>query len=222
MVVSHARHRISLGFIALEASQDPLKMEGKAEGNDSVEEDPDKEVEEVENDEDDHNYEITDFSMVTPWERFIQDIEDVLKKWGLADGRMGHGWDGEYPATREHTLLNSSKTKGVQHRCVNLDYAGLKLILRHVVWLPEGQGWKTGSVCGVETIWNKRSSAATSSNYIHELGGCHGIANYLILVPDTTQKVKGGGVGRRGKERRERRPCGWLTLTRRLCFSARH
>ena len=111
--------------------------------------------------EDDDNYEITDFSMVTPWERLIYDVEEVLKKWGLAHGELGSGWDGSYPATREHTILNSSGTKGVQHRRMGVTYLGRSLVLRHVVWLPEGIDTSTQGYCGIESIWRKRSSAAT-------------------------------------------------------------
>eukprot|EP00291_Cryptomonas_curvata_P029466 CAMPEP_0172212134 /NCGR_PEP_ID=MMETSP1050-20130122/36820_1 /TAXON_ID=233186 /ORGANISM="Cryptomonas curvata, Strain CCAP979/52" /LENGTH=164 /DNA_ID=CAMNT_0012892725 /DNA_START=73 /DNA_END=564 /DNA_ORIENTATION=- len=88
--------------------------------------------------EDDDNFEITDFSMVTPWERLIFEVEDVLKKWGVGwELQLGSGWD-EYPATREHTILNASGTKGVRHRRTSLTYLGRPLVLRHVVWLPEG------------------------------------------------------------------------------------
>lgn len=111
--------------------------------------------------EDDDNYEITDFSMVTPWERLIFDVEEVLRKWGLAHGELGSGWDGAYPATRDHTILNSSGTKGVRHRRMSVTYLGRPLVLRHVVWLPEGIDVLTQGYCGVESIWRKRSSAAT-------------------------------------------------------------
>ena len=83
--------------------------------------------------------------------------------WGVDKGKLGSGWDGAHRATREHTVLNYSKTKGVQHRCCPLTYCGVvglfylltrslftrhrccqltycgrQLLLRHVVWLPEG------------------------------------------------------------------------------------
>ena len=133
-------------------------------------------------DEDDHNYEITDFSMVTPWERLIQEVEDVLKAWGVGAGQLGSAWDSDFPPTREHTVLNYSQTKGVRHRSQALEYDGRKLVLRHVTWLPEGTAAGSGGVCGVERLWQKRSSAATSANYIHELGCCLGLGNYLILI----------------------------------------
>lgn len=110
--------------------------------------------------EDDENYEITDFSMVTPWERLIFEVEDILKKWGVDNCQLGSRWD-EYPATREHTILNASGTKGVRHRRASLTYLGRSLVLRHVVWLPEGIDTATQGFCGVESIWRKRSSAAT-------------------------------------------------------------
>ena len=133
-------------------------------------------------DEDDHNYEITDFSMVTPWERLIQQVEDILKAWGVGGGLLGGAWDSDFPPTREHTVLNYSQTKGVRHRSQALEYDGRKLVLRHVTWLPEGTAAGSGGVCGVERLWQKRSSAATSANYIHELGCCLGLGNYLILI----------------------------------------
>ena len=120
----------------------------------------------VEEEEDDDNYEITDFSMVTPWERFIFDIEEVLRNWGLGHGGLGSGWDGAYPATREHTILNSSASKGVRHRRASLSYLGQPLVIRHVVWLPEGIDVSTQGYCGVESIWRKRSSAATRCAYV--------------------------------------------------------
>ena len=112
-------------------------------------------------DEDDHNFEITDFSMVTPWEHLIYDLEEILRRWGVADGGLGTGWDAAYPASREHTILNSSGTKGVRHRRSNVIYLGRPLVLRHVVWLPEGLDVPSLGYCGVESIWRKRSSAAT-------------------------------------------------------------
>ena len=121
----------------------------------------DKEAVDVQvEEEDDDNFEITDFSMVTPWERLIFEVEDVLKKWGVGNCQLGSGWD-EYPATREHTILNASGTKGVRHRRTSLTYLGRSLVLRHVVWLPEGIDAATQGFCGVESIWRKRSSAAT-------------------------------------------------------------
>ncbi len=117
-------------------------------------------VEHQAEEEDDDNFEITDFSMVTPWERLIFEVEDVLKKWGVDNCQLGSGWD-EYPATREHTILNASGTKGVRHRRTSLTYLGRSLVLRHVVWLPEGIDPATQGFCGVESIWRKRSSAAT-------------------------------------------------------------
>eukprot|EP00961_Rhodomonas_salina_P131045 1763967-Rhodomonas_salina.1 len=148
-----------------------------------------------EEEEDDHNYEITDFSMVTPWERLIQDIENILLTWGLDLGKTGAGWDGKYGPTREHTVLNSSQTKGVRHRCERLDYGGRKFVLRHVEWLPEGQIAGAAGVCGVEQIWRKRSSAATSSDFVLELGCGLGLANYIVLAPDKEEGVGflGGG-----------------------------
>ena len=138
--------------------------------------------------EDDHNYEITDFSMVTPWERLIYEVEEVLRRWGVANGHVGSGWDGEFPATQEHTILNSSGTKGVRHRKCTIPYLGRQVVVRHVMWLPEGKDERTAGVCGIESMWKKRSSAATGSNYVHELGCCHGIANYLILSPDDSER----------------------------------
>ena len=174
-VADNAATSIGAAASAGGGSDGGVAGEGVGQGGDSSEED-------------DHNYEITDFSMVTPWERLIQEVEDILKMWGLDKGQLGRGWDGAYRATREHTVLNYSKTKGVQHRCAQLTYCGTKLLLRHVVWLPEGLILGSAGVCGIETIWNKRSSAATFSNYVHELGCCLGLANYLVLVPDDEQK----------------------------------
>jgi hypothetical protein len=136
-------------------------------GNDSAEDedalDPDPQAD----DRDDDNYEITDFSMVTPWERLIYDLEEVLRKWGVGGGGLGSGWEGPYPATREHTILNSAGTKGVRHRRANVSYLGRSLVVRHVVWLPEGRDASTEGYCGVESIWRKRSSAATRHTDSH-------------------------------------------------------
>ena len=165
-------------------------------------------------DEDDHNYEITDFSMVTPWERLIQQVEDILKAWGVGGGLLGGAWDSDFPPTREHTVLNYSQTKGVRHRSQALEYDGRKLVLRHVTWLPEGTAAGSGGVCGVERLWQKRSSAATSANYIHELGCCLGLGNYLILAPESR---RGGGLfgaaGAAGAGAMTRKECALLRST---------
>ena len=152
--------------------------EGGGSGRDS-----DFELKPEEEDDDDHNYEITDFSLATPWERFVRDCEGVLLRWGLGGGGLGSGWDTpEGKASREHTILNSSETKGVKNRCAEVLLQGRRFVLRHVVWLPEGSkewGERNGGggigglyagVCGIEALLNKRSSAATSTNYVHELG----------------------------------------------------
>jgi hypothetical protein len=169
------------------------------EQQDSVEEEEQTSAVQMEEEEDDHNYEITDFSLATPWERLVRDVEDVLNRWGLADGGLGSGWDTNCPPTREHTILNSSKTRGVMHRCEQVQYRGVTYLLRHVCWLPEGMqdggntkkqksgGAKYAGLCGVEALWNKRSSAATTTNYVHEVGCCLGVANYVIFVPDDSR-----------------------------------
>jgi hypothetical protein len=183
---------------------DTRQQQGEGEGDHSgniAQEEVEEEEEDTQaaqqEEEDDHNYEITDFSLATPWERLVRDVEDVLARWGLANGGLGSGWETLFPPTREHTILNSSKTRGVMHRCERVQYRGITYLVRHVCWLPEGthdtrhsrkaKSERYTGLCGVEALWNKRSSAATTTNYVHELGCSLGVANYVIFVPDDSQ-----------------------------------